>query len=203
MARRFFDSENSLWEWMGKIPELLALSVLWLVCCLPVVSVVPATCALYDAVSRNLRPNEKGAFRRFFRTFAKELGRGILMSLLWLFVAAVLFLGGRVITSQAQSSNLAAAYGLVYQILTLLPVGAFLWTAALESRFVYPFWQLHKNGLLFTFSYLPQTGLMLLLCLLAVLACWYVPILILIMPAILAVLLSIPMEKVFANYMPE
>jgi len=58
-----------------------------------------------------------------------------------------------------------------FQVLSLIPLAIFLWTVALESRFVYPFWQLHKNGVLFAFSYLPQTGLILLICLLAWVLC--------------------------------
>ena len=203
MAKRFFDVDNSLWHWIGKVPELCGLSLLWAALCLPVVTIVPATCALYDAAARNLRPDERGVFRRFFRTFRNELKRGILMSLLWGLLAAVIYLGGRFLGAQAESNAFFAGYALVYQVLSLLPLAAFLWTVALESRFFYPFWQLHKNGSIFTFSYLPQTGLMLLLCLLAVVVCRFVPILLLVMPAALAVLLSIPIEKVFTLYMPE
>jgi len=46
MARRFFDVENPFWDWIGKLPELCALSLLWVAFCLPVVTIVPATCAL-------------------------------------------------------------------------------------------------------------------------------------------------------------
>jgi len=129
------------------------------------------------------------------------------MSLLWFFVAAVLFLGGKVLSAQAENSTFSAVYALVYQVLSLIPLAIFLWTVALESRFVYPFWQLHKNGVLFAFSYLPQTGLILLICLLAWVLCAvmlrYAPFLLPAMPAIIMALLSIPIEKIFRNFTPE
>ena len=125
------------------------------------------------------------------------------MSLLWLVVAGILYLGGNAISSLAEDSAIASAYALIYQVLSLLPLAVFIWAVTLESRFVYPFWTLHKNAVIFTLSYLPKTGLILLLCLLAVIICRYVPILVLLMPAVLSVLISIPVENVFREYMPD
>lgn len=199
MAKRFFDPENTFWHWLTKLPELCALSVLWLVCSLPVVTLVPASAALYDAVARNLRPDEKGIYRRFFRTFKNELGRGILISLLWLVLAALLYLGMQIMITNAEGSALT----LIYQIACLLPVGIFCWLIPLLSRFVYPFWQLHKNAFIFTVAYLPKTGLMLLILILGLVLCWYVPVLCLPMPALLALLHTIPVERAFEAYMPD
>lgn len=203
MAKGFFNHENTAWRWIGRIPELLLLSLLWALLSLPVVTLIPATAALYDAVARNVVPDVKGAYHRFFRTFKNELGRGLLMSLLWLPIAAVVILGGKILETPAQDSNLWAGFTLVYQILSLLPLGAFIWTVTLESRFVYPFWTLHKNALIFMISYLPRTALILLLMILAFVICWCIPLLTLVMPAVLMALLTIPIEKVFQQYMPR
>ncbi len=201
MAKKIFHSENSLWDWVGKVPELCALSLLWFACSIPLLTIAPATIALYDAVARNLRPGEKGIFDRFFRTFRKELSRGILMSILWLAIGAVLVLGSVFTQQWAKNDSTGAAIALVYQVLSLLPLGTFFWVMALESRFVYPFGVLHKNALIFTVSYLPRTGLMLLIFILAFIACWYLLPLVLIMPATVALLHSIPIESVFEEYM--
>ena len=125
------------------------------------------------------------------------------MSLLWLPIAVILLLGGKILQAPAQESNLWAGFTLIYQILSLLPLGVFLWTVTLESRFVYPFWTLHKNALIFFISYLPHTALILLLTALAFVVCWCIPLLTLVMPAVLMALLSIPIEKVFKAYMPK
>jgi uncharacterized membrane protein YesL len=197
MARRFFDPENSLWHWIGKVPELFCLSLFWLVLCVPVITIAPASIALYDAVVRKLRPDEKGLFRRFFTTFWKELGRGILLSLLWLVIAAALTYCYNLLTTRAEADSSLAVITLVYQVSLLIPIGVFLWVIPLEARFVYGFWQLHKTALVYAFAYLPQTALLLLLAALALVGCWYMPVFILIIPAVLALLLSLPTEKVF------
>ena len=203
MARRFFDPQNSLWHWIGKVPELFCLSFFWLILCVPVITVVPATVALYDAIVRKLRPDEKGLFRRFFVTFWKELGRGILMSLLWLVVFAFLGYCHWLLKSRAEESQTMAVLSLVYQITLLIPVAVFFWAVALESRFYYSFWQLHKNALLFALSYLPRSALVLLIALAAAFGCWYFPGFLLILPAIIMTLQSIPLDHVMVSLMPE
>lgn len=203
MARKFFDPENNLWSWIGRIPEIVILSALWVLMSLPIITLIPASIALYDAMARNVRPDEKGAYRRYFRTFWQELGRGILMSLLWLVIAAVLFVGFRILERQAGESQGWAVYALVYQVLSLLPLGIFLWVIPLESRFVYPYWTLHKNAAVMMLSYLPRTFLMLVLTVAAFVGCWYCPFILAFVPGLLALLISIPVEKVFEKMTKE
>lgn len=201
MKQHFF--ENNLWHWLGKLPELCGLSILWLVCSLPIITLIPASVALYDAVSRNLRPDLKGVYRRFFRTFKNELLRGILISLLWGGLILLLSIGFRILIRSSDGSGILSVYTLVYQVSFLLPLAVLCWLIPIESRFVYPYWQLQKNALIFTVAYLPRTALLLLVLALGVLACWYVPVLILPIPAVIALLHSIPVENVFKDYMPE
>lgn len=203
MSRRFFDPQNSLWYWISKTPEMLFLSLLWLVLSLPVLTMPAASIALYDCIARNMRRDEKGTFRRFFRTFWRELPRSILLALAWGALAAILAFGYKSITGRVDQSTPIAAYALIYQISLLIPICVFIWLIATESRFVYSFFQLHKTALTFTFSYLPQTALLLVISFTATLLCWLVPVLTLLLPAMLALLHSLVIEKVFKKYMPE
>lgn len=203
MSKRIMDPENSLWSWINKIPEMIALSVLWVLLCLPVVTIVPACVALYDAVSRNLRPDEKGVFTRFFRTFKNELARGIVLSILWLAITAFLVWLFMFLKQKAKTGGNWDVYLLVYQVTTLIPLAVFAWLIPLQSRFVYSFGTLHKNALIFAISYLPYTVLILVL-LLGVL--WLTRLffpLVLIAPALLVLLQSLPIEKVLKKHMPD
>lgn len=203
MSRRFFDPQNSLWYWFGKVPDTLLLSLLWLILSLPVLTLPAASAALYDCVARNMRHDEKGLYRRFFRTFRKELLRSVQIAPVWAILAAVLAFGYRSITAQADQSSTMAVYALVYQISLLIPIAVFFWLIPIESRFVYSFSQLHKTAVAFTFSYLPRTAMLLVLTFLAVTVCRYVPILTILLPALIAVLHSLVIEKVFEAHTPE
>ena len=203
MSRRFFDTQNSLWYWISKVPDMLLLSLLWVLLSLPVLTLPAAWAALYDCIARNMRRDEKGLYRRFFRTFRKELSRSLLIAPVWAAIAAVLFFGYQTITAQADQSSTMGIYALVYQVSLLIPIAVFFWLIPIESRFVYSFSQLHKTAVAFTFSYLPRTALLLGLSFLAWVLCRYVPILTLLLPALLALLQSLVLEQVFDQYIPQ
>ena len=76
--KNLFDPELPFWRWVCNVPHMIALSFLWLVMSLPLITFVPATVALYDAIVKNMRPDIKGLYKRYFQTFKAELKRGIL-----------------------------------------------------------------------------------------------------------------------------
>lgn len=203
MARNLFDMENPFWTWIGKIPEMAGLSLLWILLSLPVLTMPAATSALYDAVARALRPDLKGVFKRFFSTFVKELKRSVLLGLVWGALIVILFFGHQVLLQAAQTDQTMAAFALVYQITALLPLSVFIWLNAMESRFYFGFWALHKTAAMCTISFLPKTALIVIILAAGVVACIFVPMLFLIMPALVAILQSIPIEKAFQRLMPE
>lgn len=203
MLNKIFDPQNAFWQFVGKAPHVLALSICWFVLSIPILTMVPATIALYDAVSRNLRPDIPGLYKRFFRTFVKELGRGILLSILWAIIVYFLLYGFGAIVLQAENDPNLETWSLVYQVSLMIPAGVFLWMTALESRFVYSFFGLLKNSLAFFFGYLPYTLVMLVIFVVCLLACYFVIPLTFFMPAILMLLLSFPVEKLFAKMIAE
>lgn len=203
MFNKIFDPQNKFWQTVGKAPYVFALSILWLVMCLPIITIVPATIALYDAVARNLRPDEKGLFRRYFRTFVKELLRGIPLSILWAVIVWLLLCGLQALQGLAEADASYGTWLTVYQISLLIPVGIFLWMNVLESRFVYGFFSLLKNSLTFFLGYLPYSLLMTIIFIVAILACIvYIP-LIFVMPALFMLALSFPVESVLRKLIAE
>lgn len=76
MFHSLFNPENTFWRWMAGLADILVLSVLWLLCSVPVVTVGAATAALYDACARGMRGGRGDAWRRFFHTFRAELKTG-------------------------------------------------------------------------------------------------------------------------------
>lgn len=66
MYQRFFDGDNPLWRGMGLVFDLFVLNVLWLLCALPVVTLLPATAALCRCVQLLRRGEETYIHRDFF-----------------------------------------------------------------------------------------------------------------------------------------
>ena len=64
---RLFDLENPFWSFMGKLTDMMILTVVWFVCCLPVVTAGAATTALYYVLMK-LSVNREGyVLKDFFK----------------------------------------------------------------------------------------------------------------------------------------
>lgn len=157
MFSRLFDMDNPFWRWVGKIPDYLGLSLLFYLCCIPVVTIIPAACALFDAVSRCTVLDERGCFARFFRTFYKELKQGIPLSLLFLAIVLIALYGRHIIQYSKANSDILQIFSLMYLIILISIVSYLHWLVPLQSRYYHSFFHLLRNAFLFSICRLPGT----------------------------------------------
>lgn len=200
--RQFFNPDNFLWRWASRLADFVLLSCCWTLCCIPVVTIGASSIALYDTVARCVRGYEGNMFRRFFRTFKNELGRGVLITVFWAAIAFVLNVGYQVLAQMGQESSGWAIFSLIYFVSLLLPVGCACWVIATESRFVHSFGTLHRNAFIFTFAHLPHTAAVALLFVVALNVLINIPPLIMFIPGLMVYLQSFFIEKVLKKYMP-
>lgn len=200
MAGGIFNPENGFYRVTGKMVDLFLLSVFWLFCCIPVVTIGPSTAALYNTVARCIRGNERNSWIMFFRTFRDNLKVGILTTLVILPVAVLLvFLQGLLYQTAAVGKAGYVLY-VAYQIFLLLPLGAACYLFPVLSRFTFRTGGLLLNCSKLAMAHLPSTVVMGLLLGLSIWICSYVPVLAAVLPAILALLQSFALERIFRPY---
>ena len=85
-----FQYDNPLIQAMSRIANMMIVSFFWLVCCLPVVTILPATAALFHTTTKVIRGTGNGVMRDFFASFRDSLKKGVLLSLLSLASGALL-----------------------------------------------------------------------------------------------------------------
>ena len=54
MFDRLFKANNPFWQSMGTVYDLFIVNTLWLLCCLPVITIGPATAAAFYALTQRL-----------------------------------------------------------------------------------------------------------------------------------------------------
>ena len=136
MARRFFDPESLVWKPLGYFGELVILSLLWALCSIPLVTLGPATAALYDTTVHAVRRKENDPFSRFFATFRRELKEGILLTLLCAAAALLLaLLTALVFRALPSLYERGAIVSLVELLLVFFFLGAASWVFPTLSRF--------------------------------------------------------------------
>lgn len=92
MYEKIFNINNPFWRGMGRIFDAFILNVLWLLCCIPVVTIGPATTALYYAMINLVRGEEIYIAQDFFRAFRRSFKQSLIAGLLLMAVGAFLAL---------------------------------------------------------------------------------------------------------------
>lgn len=70
---KLFNLENPVWNFLGKLVDMMILTGLWLICCIPVVTIGASTTALYS-VTLKMAENKEGYIVSSFSVHLKKTG---------------------------------------------------------------------------------------------------------------------------------
>ncbi len=205
MFRGVFNPLNGFWRGFARVCDVVGLSVCWVVCSLPVVTVGAATTALYDAVFHGVRKGELGDYARFFRTFRDSFKPATLATVPALVLGAALFYFWYVAFVMASGGSRAAVIWLyACRILLLAPLAVWLFAMFTLSRFTFGPWELLKTAAKLALGHLPSAVIVALLTEeLAVFTYQKVFLPAFFTPGLAALLCSLFMERIFAPYLPK
>ena len=200
----FFHPDNIIFRALARLVDLVGLSLLWAVCSIPLVTLVPATAALYHALYRVFRKkDEDRSFRLFFRSLRENLRQGVPASLICLGAAWALYILYQWMYYFALLDSDGVVLFVCLSVLLVVPGGIACWTGPLLGRFQFSVGGLLSTGLRLTFRHLPSTVVMVLLTLeLARLVPELLWVPLLIVPSLWALLVSLFAERIFVKYLP-
>ncbi len=89
---RLFPMDNPIMRFLGFVGDLILLNFLFIVCCLPIISIGASASALYTVTLQFIRKEGGSAGKEFLRAFAGNFRKTVPMTLLFLAVGAVLAL---------------------------------------------------------------------------------------------------------------
>lgn len=137
------EKKNPLFSFLNLLGQLILLSILWTVCCLPIITVGASTVALYYTVVKVLRRNQDSLFAAFFREFRNNFLQSLNINMVFLCYFGILAYFAIPRLSAARSGADIGFYALVgLAILGALPLSLVYPTI---SRFY------HKGGSLVRF----------------------------------------------------
>ena len=203
MFQKIFNPDNALMITLAQIGDCIFLSLFWLLCSFPLVTLGASTAALYDSTVRAFRKGEKHSWMRYIKVFRDHIRVGLLPTIVFL---GVFLLGGRGLilvwnAAVAGSISWMIFSGTAFLGMFLLGVLSVLFP--LMSRFENSFDNLIRNTVLLGLANLPRTLALGLLNACTILLClWYIfPLFFL--PALSALLGSLFLEPMFRPYMPK
>ena len=194
-----FSPDGIVYRVLDVLTDIFVLSILWLLCSIPVVTLGAATTALYDAVVRSIRYKKGGAYRRFFHTFRSDLGTSVLTTLFWIVILGIGIFSLFYLRAMGEQNETFSMFSIVYYILLLIPVGTACWVFPVLSRFTYGFGGLNLTAFRLALGCLPRTVILTLstLVILEAIGQYVFPVCFL--PACLMLLWSLFIEPVFTR----
>ncbi len=197
----FFNPEKGIWVWLSTLVDIVGLSILWVFLCLPVVTIVPATAALYYTVVKCVRGRVSGTFGYYLRSFRNNFKLGLKIGLIVIPAAAALC-GGHYVVRWYGTRVGGALYVLyVAQYFALiLPAGVLCWLSPLLGRFECQGGALFRTAFQLTIAHLPSTIVMVLLTAQSAVFClerWWP---VVFMPTAAMLLVSLFTERIFQKY---
>ena len=172
--------------------------------CLPVVTIGPATAALYYAVVRYVRRRESGAFGGYLRSFRANFAVGLRATLTVIPLFLLLLGGYRIVCWYGtRLGGMAYILYVAYYFALVLPAGVVCWLFPLLGRFEYGVRDLFRTAFQLTAAHLPSTVILVLLTGQSAVFClnrWW-PVVFL--PSVGMLLASLFTERIFCKYSPE
>ena len=72
---RLFNMDNKFFTVMGRVADLIMLNVVFLICCLPIVTIGASLTALHYVTLKMTRNEESYIIRSFFKSFKQNFNR--------------------------------------------------------------------------------------------------------------------------------
>ncbi len=165
---RFNWTDNVVMRALGKMGDMICLNVMWVICCIPIITIGASTVALYTVMLKMVKNEEGYIFRGFLKAFKTNFKQStiiwiilLLLGILW----TVDFRVAGVIPGMA-GIVLRALFLTLGFVLLSVTIYIFPLTARYENSIKGTF----KNALILTVAKLPYTFLMVAIVVAAVFA---------------------------------
>lgn len=202
MFQRIFNPDNLFFRSCGKVFDLVVLSALWLFLCLPVVTIGPATAALYYSVVKCIRRGERDPYKNFFRSFRENFKVGAVSGVITVVAIAFLWVGWLILTVSGPGGDVGGFLRTAYTVALVIPLGVAVYLFPLLSRFTFGVGGLFLNALKLAVRHLPSTAVVVLLNveMVSLSLKYLVPLFV--SPALTALVASLFFERIFKKITP-
>ena len=155
---RFNITDNVIVRALSKICDMVCLNVLWLVCCIPVVTIGASTTALYTVMLKMVKNEEGYIFRGFFRAFKTNFRQSTIIWLILLALGIVCWIDFRV--AGVMPGTAGVVMRSIFLLLGFVLLAVMIYVFPLTARYENSIRATFRNALLLAVGRLPYTLLM-------------------------------------------
>ncbi len=193
------ETEPLFFRILNIFAHFVLLNLLWLLCALPVITLIPATSALFSVVRQWLISGiDAGSTQLFFHYFKANFKRSFSIGLLWLLAGLILFIDFYLVSQVQFTGDFFVLILIIFASIIYLFVT--LYSLCIMAHYELTVMETLKNALFLSVSHLLRSVLSLLIIGLALVLVFYLPFMIFIVGSVLAFILynifhTIPVVK--------
>ncbi len=202
---RLFDMDSPVMSFLGKVADLVWLNILYIICCIPIITIGASTSALYY-VTMKMVANEEGYITKdFFKSFKINFKQATVIWLIVLLAAAIFIMDFRILNA------MEGTFGKVIYVIICAVAILFLFMVTyifpLLAKFDNTIKNSMKNAFLISIRHFPFTILLIIGMIVPFVLIYYItallPTLLLIVFSLIAYYSSYIYRKIFSNYIPQ
>lgn len=202
--RGFFSVEGTFFTVTSKIVDMVFITILWFIGCIPIVTIMTSTASMYQTTVKYIRYDRGKVFEEFKDAYKKNLKQGVQLTVLYGIIGAVIGFGDyyvfNLMTSRSSIAFILVAGMMIWTLLYLMNV---LWLIPVFSRFSNTFGNILRLNYVISTKHIFRSILMILTVCAAVLLIRIAPPLALIVPSLAMLVISYASEPGLHKYMPE
>lgn len=203
LFKKVFSYDGGFMEFLRKTGELIMLSVVFLVCCIPVITAGSSVASLYYSVIKSVRRNRGTALGEYFSSMKRTLAKGSLITFETAVWFALLYFGRNILL--ALDTDLGKSMSVIYLILMTASLGVVAYIFPILSRFEMKVGAMWKLAFVMCIRFFPITvALVVGTVLLGWAQIFVFPMAcVILVPGVWCFIITFMMERALLAYMPE
>lgn len=202
MLQEFFGYDGKVMSFLHKTGEMILVNIVFLLCCLPVITIGPALTSFYYATMKSIRRERGGPVKEFMRSMKRTLGRGVPLTIGILLWIALLWYGRQMAGVAAQETVTFTM--VLYDVVIIVSACILVYLFPVFSRFELKIMKMIQMSFVMSIRFLPITVVVAAgSALIGLLLIYVLPIAcIMVIPGVWCYLVTFLMEKALLHYMP-
>ena len=199
----FFNADNKLWSSVNSAVDAILLNIMWLITCIPIVTIGAATTAFYYTTHKVIRNQRSGIWKEYWSSFRGNFKQATKIWMIFLAIFVVFYFDINICVEYLKAGEQIGIMAYFFYGLLAVVLIWFMYVFAYMARFEDKIKTTLKNAAIMAFTNPGYSLIVLVLvagslyvCRILILFSWFIP-------AIAMVFINLVLEKVFRKYMTE
>lgn len=155
-----FNPSGPVFRFIVKVEYSIWLNILWFLCCIPIVTIGPATTALYYCMQHIVLDEDSYITKMFFRSFKENFKQSMLVGIIMTILGVIMGLDGYALYHLRTTSGFWAILTGIFLVAAVAYAIILMWIFPLLARYENTTLAMFKNAIMLSIRFLLCTFVM-------------------------------------------